>query len=519
MNFSKRTKYLLLGLLVSLNFVIRIPSVPHEIGNDSFGIHILANSISSLGYAKWWVTSLSVFGMYPYSYASSVPFILSGISQCTGVDMELVIWIYCVIIGIFSAFTAYLLAGAIWDDDVFKLLVAFAYSISSGILIFSTWDATTRGLFMVVLPLFIYLLLKIRVSVIKYAILTLIAFTLLIATHHFFLLLIPIVFSLIIVTTFDKLKRYIKFKISEDLISISLIIGFIGVLLIPFFTGIFIKWGRYDELHWMLRNNVRYTGALIIFAFSGIIYLIFKHNKRFEEWFLLLATLSLVIFLYMETYIHYFIIIFACIFIGIALTNVSRVEKQKRKYAALAIVIFLSLSIVFSGFYQHWRTHQGGVYGDWYLDEGGYAGAVWIKENVDMNKKLVGNDNLLCKRMSAISGVPTLLKDVICCMFVYGFADINTTPIVKRSPLSISYYKDNPYAIHRLHILPGWYRNTLQGRDVDSQAAKGIIRSFDLAYFIENQNIGRNKFISSLYTKKDNVYDNGNIRVWAIEEN
>ena len=62
MNFSRRAKYLHLALLSILNLIMRIPSFPHEMGNDSFGIHIMANLLSTLGYVNWWVNLGSVFG-------------------------------------------------------------------------------------------------------------------------------------------------------------------------------------------------------------------------------------------------------------------------------------------------------------------------------------------------------------------------------------------------------------------------------------------------------------------------
>lgn len=86
---SQRKKVILFLLLILLNVTLRIYAVPHETGNDSYQIHALANSISESGTARWWLNPLSVFGLYSYSYASAVPpFLLSGISQLSNVDME-----------------------------------------------------------------------------------------------------------------------------------------------------------------------------------------------------------------------------------------------------------------------------------------------------------------------------------------------------------------------------------------------------------------------------------------------
>ena len=45
MRLSKKTKYVLIGLLVILNIILRLPVIPYEIGMDFFNIHELANSV------------------------------------------------------------------------------------------------------------------------------------------------------------------------------------------------------------------------------------------------------------------------------------------------------------------------------------------------------------------------------------------------------------------------------------------------------------------------------------------
>ena len=160
MELSKRTKYALLGLLVILNIVLRLPVTPHEIGADSFQIHAWASSISANGYAKWILHPLSFFGLYPFSYSSGELFLLSEISQCTSVEMEGTIWIAATFFGVLSVFTAYLMAKEIRDDFLFAFSVAFVYSTSRIFIAFTNWTVTTRGLFITLLPLLIWSLLR-----------------------------------------------------------------------------------------------------------------------------------------------------------------------------------------------------------------------------------------------------------------------------------------------------------------------------------------------------------------------
>jgi len=522
-HFSNRAKYLLTGLLIILNFVIRVPSVPHEIGNDGFTIHILANSVSAFGHAKWWAHPASIFGFYPYSYASAVPFLLSGISQCSGVNMETTIWIFCVIIGVFSAFTAYLLAKEIWNNDAFKFIVAFTYSLSPGILTFSTWDVSTRGLFIILLPLFIYLLLKIR-SYIKFGILFIVLFILLTATHHYIFMTIPIILGFTIFIVINKIisksMQIRQIRISHNCINVIFILTFMCMFLIPFFTRIFGVYSRYVWLHLMFENYVRYAGIITIFAISGYVYLSLKYNKNFNEWSFLFFTLFLAPLLYVLTYAHYFTIIFVSILASISLANITNMIKDgpRKKCAFFMIVIILLLSISFSGFYQHWRTHKGkATAGEWYMSEKTYTAALWIRENIDENKRLVCNNDLTCRRMLAISEVPTLVGAANDCMLTYGFTEVgNIKNVTMNSPLTTRFYLDNPYVMGYPPHDVGASFFALQSWDIESWEGKRIISRFNLSYAIEDKYGYRKAFIQSLHEKRDNIYNNGKIRIWCL---
>ena len=113
MRFSLRTNFLLLCLLVILNVILRFQAEPREMGIDSFIVHMLINSLTEYGYGRWILHPLSLAGLYPYSFSSSVPFLLSGIQQIASIDITNVIFLYCIILGFLSIFTGYLMAGAI----------------------------------------------------------------------------------------------------------------------------------------------------------------------------------------------------------------------------------------------------------------------------------------------------------------------------------------------------------------------------------------------------------------------
>ena len=524
--FSKKMKIILFSLLILLNFILRIPFYPHEYGADSFVIHMLANSVSQFGYARWWINPLSVFGLYPYSECSAVPFILSGISQCTGIDMEKVILLFCIFLGLLTVFAAYILAGAIWDNDLFKFLVAFGLSTCPAILNYLTWTITTRAPFIALLPLFVYSLFKCRDYKLRFAFLVIILFVLLFATHHLAYFLIPVFIGYLIAVVFYSVKSHIKsikVKIPKETItSVVLIIGFLIMFMIPFQTGHFIVGSRYSAVPDLFFGNLpRYIGVLFIFAVGGFVYLLLKHDKSFEEWSLLLIFMSLTPFLYVQTYMKWFIPSFIFLFVGVGLINILKVGKQKRKCAIVIILIFLLLSVSFSSFYQHWRTKGGGVHlFDNYMKEPTYTAGLWIKENIN-NGSLISNNNVIGGRLFAVSGVPLFTGSGTVDQ-AYGFANVSELELKKRSITEEMFWFDGPYEITSW-TSEGHYREVLLG---SYERYKLKYSKFNFTHVIEDKRIPHgsfvyhgirpSKFLDYIYDRNGCIYDNGEVCVWNL---
>ena len=134
MRLSNRNKVILFSCVIILNCILRLQVVFREIGYDSIEMHVMTNSLSEFGYARWFLDPLSIVGMYPASYTSAMHFLLSGISQTTNMEMNSVIFIYTIFLGIISFFIAYTMAGIFIDNDVFKFLTGFCFSTLPGVL-------------------------------------------------------------------------------------------------------------------------------------------------------------------------------------------------------------------------------------------------------------------------------------------------------------------------------------------------------------------------------------------------
>ena len=559
MKFSNKIKIKLFVLLIILDIVLRFQVVPNEIGADSFLVHMMANSISEFGCAKWVLHPNSFFGMYAYSEVSAVPFFLSGICQGTGIEMRWVIFLYCILLGLLSMFTAYLMVGAIIEDDVFKLLAAFAFSTSPAVLGYSTWTIPARGLFIALAPLLVYMLLKCR-GYMRCIPLTIFFAVFLYATHHLIYFMLPVFFAFFVLLVLFKLKEYIKFikipskfalstifskftttdknnqvgaqskinliaalekiiklradnrigELKSKLYPLILIAGFAAMFSIPFVGRKFIETSVYSPIY---ESYVRYTGLLIIFAVGGLAYMIFKRDKSFSEWVMLLSVIFLTALIYEQTYMKCFLPIFAVPFICIGLVNILRSERKR--YALTIVSVFLLISLSFSGYYQflHFKPTHG--MNERYIEDSTYTTGRWMKEYV--TGSAISNDRFFGYRIAAASETAHHLVMYTLLTSTYGFVTVN-----------ISQFKWYPITSEEFWFDVGEVRRDLGEASWDSlNILDAKPCRFNITYFAENTKAGGDviwhhgrypsKLLHLAYEEKGCVYDCGKVRVWDLE--
>lgn len=525
MRFTENTKLLLLMLSLMLNVVIRIPSLPHSYGVDSFAIRNLANSIPLFGEARYWINVFSIGGFYPYSYASAEPFLLAGTKQLTGLNTEMYPLAFDIVIGSLSFFIGFALAGRIVKSDFYKFIVAIVFSVAPGVLIHTTWSVSTRGLFIVLFPLLLFLLIKTKENPFRYIFLSLIFLLLLSVTHHFFWFTLPIIFGFMFLRTI----HFIKPKIHMDSISrngfkgplfanMTFIFLFFMAVTVPFLSYFFIKGSKYVWVINLIETNARYSGPLMFFAFAGFGYLVLKNKKDFNEWFILLVILGISPIVYNQTYSHFINIIFISLMIGYAFTNLATSYSIKRRKVFLyTMIFFIASSVLFSSFYQHNRTHIHRSTYDWYMLESTYQAGMWAKDSMPLEGVILGYGstfNLKPERMIAVAGGLPKFVSGFALDIVYGFIDPNDIKVRKNSPLSTSFYQDNPY----IKVEPKWsvagLINWMMENDQDVDRS-GAINKFGVSYIVEDTNRA-GAMTRSLHEKKDAVYSNGQIKVWII---
>src|SRR3989442_82452 len=188
---AKPWQRLILTVLVAMTFgslAMRYPT-GHEVGVDSFAIHTMAESIVVAGDAAWILSPLSYFGLYPVSYASAGPFLLASLSLLTGIEIEGSILVSSLLLGVAGILTSYMMAREFRRTGSFALIVAFVYGFAPRFLASNLWQASTRNLFMALLPLFVWALLRFqRQRSPKNLVVGIVIVAVLAASHHLVIL-------------------------------------------------------------------------------------------------------------------------------------------------------------------------------------------------------------------------------------------------------------------------------------------------------------------------------------------
>lgn len=509
MNLSNRVKCILMVLLSILNIILRFQVVPREIGDDSFIMHMMANSLTEFGYARWILDPLSYFGLYPASYTSSAQFLLSGITQSTGIAMNQTILIYCSFIGIFSMLTAYLMAGELFNDDVFKFLVAFGISTSPLVVSYTTWSIPTRPLLIVFVPFTVYLLLKSRNSI-KCSSLIIPLVFFLFATHHLFFFLLPVFFVYFILVFHMKLKRFVKFpRISPKAEFILVLMGFFLFFLVPFGAGKFLEKSRYAPIY---IDYIRQTGLLIVFGVGGFSYLVAKQKKSFGEWLLLFSLMILTMFIYNDTYMKDFLPIFLIPVAGLGLLNITKSSVQRKNIPLLVLTVVMIVSISFTAYYQFLREYPVNI-DSRYIEDSTYRTGTWMKEY--SNGSAISNNDLYGRRICAASDTVHFLTTSSILDTTYNFTSINISDF-KRYPISSEEFWFSGYngpdvgakqweAVNMLQESPS-YNNILYV--VEDTRGEGNI--------LWNHQAEKSKILQTAHDSGNLAYDSGRGKIWRL---
>lgn len=504
MKFSKKNKILIILSLIILNIVIRIPVIPHEMGMDSFYLHSLATTISSFGYAKWIIHPASIFGLYPFSYPSSLPIALSGISQSSGIDIEYCLLFLDIILSIFALLSTYILAKIIFYDDLFAFIAAFCYSLSPLVLIFTYWEGSSRNIYLAFTPLFLWVLLKITKSVkLRYILLYFLLILVLYSSHR--LALFSIVTTLVLIGSviiFIIYNKFKKFKFNNSRIHMFYILVNILIVLL------FINFGDFESYLALGRHYFGGVGPMIIFGFVGLFYIIWKYNINIGSIFILSTVLVSPFIMQIDTYGRFMEIIFIIILIAFGISYLN----SKRNIFRTLLAVSLIVSIIFS-LYMLNRDF------DHTIAQSTVNTATFLRDKT--TGASVANSGAYSTKLSAFSGKPVLpfggpyAPSKVPEILIYDIYPINNSYISMGSFLDIPKSDVLYYDYSNLSSGDDW--QTIMGNNYWDEAAKDMLLKYKANMVIEIGESGTYRYwkdrysimLVSLHNSGNKIYTSG----------
>lgn len=421
MKLPRKTTFALLGAIIVLSMILRYPRSQHEVGVDSFFVHTLAVAIVSDGHAEWILNPFSYFGWYPLSYPSAGPFFLGSASSLTGLNLEASILIIALLLGPIGILSAFMMAREFRSDPVFALVVAFLYGLAPRFLAFTLWSASTRSLFMALLPIFMWALLANyrRRSTSRLVVLA-ISVVMLAATHRLVALLSVVLVAFLLAVTvlvflrilrihFPRIVLRSRFRRATPHLALATLVGIAGAMLIG--TDVLQEY-TYGELSsgtepyiQLLNLSVsiaRSGGVALPLMLVGLVVVTRQRNKTIHEPFLALAFLGLIPTLLLRQYAGFYILPLLVLLGGLGFLGLLDVAKRRPRLVPVTGVV---LTLVAGGFSAYVLGVE--IARSTGIDSETYATSLYAK-GLASPWTYVANDGLTGIQVAAISGVRIL---------------------------------------------------------------------------------------------------------------
>jgi len=451
----KKFKISVILFLISLNLTLRAPNewLFNTTGSDAHAYEFLTLQLINNGYLIWVLSPLSYFGMYPYSYASGPMVFTGSILLVTGLKTDIVILIYSLFNSILGTFFAFFIGRIFFKKNILPaIIIAMSYTLNHYFLLHTLWRYSTRGMFMSLLPVLLWYLLKSVNSFnrLKYFSLSIIFFTLLLTIHRMnTYATVTILFPFLIFhfATFFipkiKIKAIFNYNSSKYFLILSSLIIFVTLIE---FTDYYINLGfpirktwlfdGYDHRFFGVYLNVFRTyserGLLLFLALPGMIYLFSKPNKQYHEIYFIFILFSQLLWI---LDVEYFLPIFSItlsILTGYGFISLINVIKSREQAFAFCIIFIFIIPIGFTSFQRDIATRIQ-IERDWPIGFDGTENddtSLWRSKYIKESEMILSDSTEVHKLGS--NGKMALLEDN---MIIWLWKNVSNNLVVE--PLSI----------------------------------------------------------------------------------
>lgn len=418
-----RAAYLLLASVILLNLAVRYPLTPHEIGLDGYSIHGLAVSTIDRQRITWEAPAHDVFGLGPYNYAAAVPVLLATISFSTGLSVEQSTFLLSLISAIVGTLAAATLGSRMFGSKPVAIFFALIVSMAIGYVNFTTWTASTRGLFLSMFLLPIALLypsshdrpslsVKLRVGLSAFLILIL-------SMTHQLVFLLPIFLLPLFLTRFSgvagqSISHRGRYRILIVGMGLAIVAeGGILVFLLDYVPGLAISdplsdLALYVALYFIF-ISLR-TGPASILAIPGVLLFLFDNDRKRIVFLFGLAAM-VIPSIFIREYSSLMAVYVICLFSAEGFRTLKARARTARRRALFlgSIAAISALTVLAASLSQVYTSDFRPQTSDRYLSEEGFETAIYILH--ETSGAFESSDSTLGWRIGGITNRPTLIYD------------------------------------------------------------------------------------------------------------
>jgi hypothetical protein len=405
-------------------------------------------------------------------------------------------------------------------DRITSLIAGVIYATSLGLLFFTTWTTSTRGLFLAVLPLFISMLLAIREAkqprgVAKYVLLVGALFVFMALIHHLYIFLVVFIAAAVAAWIVEPLLTN-KTAPLRNPVNWIILTGMAGIPILLMILSRFsqgIARSFYDSVKTFGIEYARSLGIFAVFLAVSAIVLLFKPDRTRGERYLLIALLFLSPIMMLEVYGVNLWLLPAALASAIGIMEFVRLLPRKSGMATLSAIIIVGLftSALFQNY--HPNILKRNVYDKNYMDLTEQQVNSWLRDNTQ--GKVISIADIKNQRAQTMIPCRVYFGDVIPLMC--GFISPDQVLVKPISPLSPSFWSDYPYAsLYEFRYSVG---ALIRYWGLGHPRITKLQERADLRYYVAYDQVPDDAYLLAKTAKvdRDKVYTNGDTSVWYLK--
>jgi hypothetical protein len=475
------------------------------------------------------------------SYPSADPFLLATFAQVAGLSVETSILLISLALGVFGVLAAFAMAREFYNDNLFAVSVAVFYALAPRFLDFTLWTSSSRGLFMLLLPGFIWSIIRVVRDPKPKNVGMLIAILFLLgATHHLTALLLAVLGAGIASITLLLILRVLRLRLPRTTLAqpfrklspyvalgafvavASAVIANAGIL--PQYAQGELASGTTlsIELFNLGVSLMRSVGLSLILAVPGLVILVHRKNKGFSESLVLLSFLGLTPTLFLRAYTGFYILPFVTLLAGLTIVRLAAIQGRRKRILVLAATL-LCAGILSAGILRYEVNHSPVMS----LDT--YSAALYIR-GMASGQVVLSNDGLRGVQVAStagcaylpVGGASTLFQSPELLAYRFFSPGEVIASLYRVSIGEVGLDTDSPFFSSSIQAERDWVSIMQSSYGAQTEVMQRYHPTLYLeaggsnATFVAYGTTYVSTFAQTMYTSAYKLYDDGSSSIWSL---